>query len=107
MGGMSSTELMAAKLNDERGDPIELFLEDLKRSIRKREEMGEYEQYEENDDFGDPDDGLDREYKGNIIVVGKRLHGPTFDEEYEMDGGKVGLDQTQVMQSLTFASLSV
>lgn len=109
MGGMSSAELMAAKLSDERGDPIELFLEDLKRSVRKREEMEESEESEESKEYDDPDEpkGLHREYQGNITVVGKRLHGPTFDEQYEMDGGKVSLDQTEVMHSLTFASPSV
>jgi len=106
MGGMSSAELMAAKLSDERGDPIELFLEELKRSVRKREEMEEHDDYDDYDNFDEPD-GLDREYKGHITVVGKRLHGPTFDEQYEEDGGKVSLDQTQIMQSLTFVSPSV
>ncbi len=91
MGGMSSAELMAAKLSDERGDPIELFLEDLKRSVRECEEMEEHDDYGDYDNFDEPD-GLDREYKGHITVVGKRLHGPTFDEQYEEDGGKVSLD---------------
>jgi len=102
MGGMSSAELMAAKLCDERGDPVELFPEDLKRSVRKREKM------EEDNEYGDYDepDGLDEEYKGSITVVRKRLHGPAFDDDYEEDG-KVGISQRGTVQSLVFASPSV
>jgi len=107
MGGMSSAELMAAKLCDERGDPVELFLEDLKRSVRNREEMEEDDDEDHEDNDFDEPDGLDREYKGNITVVGKRLHGPTFDEEYEEEDRKVGFCQTQTIQSLTFTSPSV
>lgn len=105
MGGMSSVELMAAELSDERGDPVELFLEDLKRSVRKREEMEDNKESHDYDDIDEPD-GLDREYKGNVTVVGKKLHGPTFDAREE-DSGKVSLDEIQILPSLTLASPSV
>ena len=74
MGGMSHGKLMATDLLDTGEDcAIELFQKSLRND--KKEEYDEYE---------------DEEYQRSITIVGKKLHGPTFDDDYEEQGEKVG-----------------
>ena len=63
---MSHGKLMAANLLDIEGDPVELFLNSLRNDKKYEVEDYEYEEY--------PD---------STTIVGKKLHGPTFDKSYE------------------------
>ncbi|KAL8786009.1 MAG: hypothetical protein Q9195_008390 [Heterodermia aff. obscurata] len=76
MGGMSRGELMAANLLDTEGDPIELFLGNLRNVKKTKEEENSDEEYE------------DEKYPGSTTIVGTKLHGPTFDEGYEPESKK-------------------
>ena len=80
MGGMSHSKLMAANLCDTEGDPIELFLNHLRNDKKdKQEEFSDEGEYADDEEYLDPS-----------TIVGKKLHGPTFDEGYEEEAEKVG-----------------
>ena len=70
MGGMSHGKLMAAKLLDTEGDPVELFLSTFRND--KKYKVEECSDQESED-----------EYPDSTTIVGKKLHGPTFDKSYE------------------------
>lgn len=82
MGGMSSKSLMAIGLCDSVGDPVELFLDNLKREACERENP---DSEEEESAWMYDDRDLD-----SRTIVGNKLHGPTFDNGYEEESSEVG-----------------
>ena len=76
MGGMSSAQLIAVNLSEDKVDPVELFHDRLRRDACARQCV------RGDQDFDDVDQ-MDEEYPENVTVVGKKLHGPTFDHGYE------------------------
>lgn len=88
MGGMSWFELMRAKTRDHDGDPVELFLDDLKRDARIREDA-EREDAEADNCYHHATEIAYYEHPDPFTIVGTRLHGPTFDEEEDENMNKV------------------
>lgn len=80
MGGVSVQDLMR-DWSFEKGDPIELILQDLDRIITRKKAKDEDEDEDEEDYISEEED----EY---ATIVGTELHGPTFDG-YEEESREV------------------
>lgn len=84
MGGISCQELMWTDLSDDRGDPIELFLDNLKQDAHMRKKAEEEEDY----------NGMCRifeEHPDPTTIVGESFHDLVFDGYPDQDTRKVNI----------------